>query len=644
VKPVPVLFDVESRSRCDLKTTSGRRYWDHPSTEILCLSWFDVETGGHGTWLPGDDCPEALLRASRDGSTVAHNASNFDRFALPRVTGEPVTDWIDSSELARTAGLPAALGALHTRWGGAPKDKAASSFTTGLSTCRRPPGKTGTPSAVWNTLLPDEKRERGVQKDITPNTLARVVAYCESDVEVIRSAWSKLDEWRELEPDVVRLDRVMNDRGFGFDSELAKALLEYDAKNAEAVLQDVASRLGCASQDVRANVRSVPKFCALTGSPNAQRATVEALDHPLAEARLALATIAGGKLKAGLRWVSDDDSIRNALRYYGGHTGRWSAKGFQPHNMPRPCKRLEDMTNDEIHAMSLAIVSRRYHPDPEEIAMLVRACVVPSPGCRLVVSDFSGIEARITSWAAGDEEDLERFWQGVDPYRNMAAFIFGKDIEDIAKSGQERTLGKMAVLGCGFGMGGNQYAVTVGPRFDWSAVSVTPDGVVAAWRRLHHPIVRMWKALEKAFRLAIRDGACTKVGPFSIEPAPNGEDIWAFLPSGRPVVYPQAHMHANGDLEYLGNTKGVEHLYGGKITENLVQATARELLVEGMLRAESDGLRPVLTVHDEIICDVPKGCADEAYAELCRGMCCSQEWARGLPVAAKGFIGRRYQK
>lgn len=652
---MPVLLDFESRSRANLPKIGGRNYWAHPSTEALCCVWYDTDDGSAGVWTaatPGG-------RPPRGKQYAAHNAQGFDRFGAERL-GWTTPDhvWIDTSELCLVQGWPGKLGKLGERYG-LPKDLEASRFTIGLSTCRRPSGKRN-PSAIpadeWSTYSDEDKRLLGVQAEITPAVLDRVVAYCARDVEIMTIAWPDLEPWIGLEPDVQRVDRIVNDRGVAFDRELAEALLECDARNTDEVINDVAAALGEAADDVRAAANSPAQFCEATGAPNAQAETVAGLlasglpgemGFELARARQALASIARGKLTAGLSHCSPDGRLRDSIWYYGGHTGRWTSKGMQLHNLPRPHKRYEDWTCEQIDALACAVRDRKQSASKEEVELLVRACLQASMCAMLAVQDFSGVEARALAWVSGDERALEVFASGKDPYKVMAAEIYGCSYDEVDKA--QRQIGKIGVLACGYQMGGDHLHEQYGPQLD--AAGISADDVVSKWRKLHAPSVKFWRDVEDAFLLAV-DGHASTVSCFRFEPSSDGKDVAIFLPSGRPVVYPDARVRISTtkwgtekpSICYAGGKTGTEWLYGGKITENVIQAMCRCLMADALVRADDAGLCPVLTVHDEIVTEVPEAYVVEAGAYLHEIMCTLPDWAKGFPVDASGFCGRRYRK
>lgn len=633
-----IALDIESRSRADLPTIGGRIYWEHPSTEAICVVMHDLDTGAQGVWLPGDPPP-----FPPGTQLAAHNAMGFDRFGVMRL-GWPTPeagDWIDTSEVARRGGLPGALDALGTRWLGRAKDKAGSAFTKALSRPSR------------------AKARLGQLPALTDDVMARVVAYCASDVEIMAHGWPALRQFNEdgvfasWERDVSRVDRIVNDRGVAFDSDLARALLRRDDELRGAAIAAAADACGWSFADAEACVGSPEQFVSVMHTPDATAATVAAVladttrpawQRALAEARSAIATIAAGKLRAGLARVSRDGRLRDCHRYYGAHTGRWSGKGLQTQNITRPGDRFAKWGELEI----LAAIDAARDADYETIEVLLRACLCASAGRTLAVCDFSSVEARCLAWCAGDAAALETFKSGRNPYFVAAATIFGKRYEDIAKGTDEYDIGKKSELACGYGMGARKFEANYSP----SRVGVNAEDVVRGWRELHAPIVRYWRVLEDAFRAAIR-GVATRVWPFEFVPSSCGRHVAIFLPSGRPIVYNDVGVSADGTWPdgrpksspfYVGTRGFREHLYGGKIAENVIQATCRDMMAESLVRAEEAGLAPVLHVHDEVVAEVDGHAGEEALAELKRLMTTPPEWAEGFPVGAAGHHGTRYRK
>ncbi len=642
----PVLLDFESRSRADLATCGGRRYWEHPSSEALVAVWYDTATGVVGAWTPASAWPHP-------GRTLAaHNAHGFDRHAAERY-GFAAGGWIDTSQLARKAGLPGALDALGERWAGVRKDAEASRFTRSLSSVRRPArGEEAISAAAWRELDADAKRERGALPVLDAAGFERVVRYCASDVRIMAETWPRLAQWLDVDADVERVDRVLNDRGVAFDSDLARVLLEQDARCADTAVRLAAGQLGMTPEACAAAARSPAQFCALAGTPDAQADTVATCAHPLARARQALASIASGKLAAGLARVHADGRLRDTLRYYGAHTGRWSGQGMQLQNLPRPARRFADLPADSAIPWTLDKEGKRHvdvdayadaalagaELEADAVALLVRATICASPGNALAVCDYSSVEARATAWAAGDSDAVDVYLSGRDPYKVAASAIFGTPYDQVA--GFQRQVGKVSELSAGYGGGPNAFA-KMARTYKLDLAGLDTRGIVDAWRALHRPIVSLWYACERAFRAAA-NGKRAWAGPFEFVHANADDAIACFLPSGRPIVYHEPRI-ADRDMRYRG-TRSEEHVYGGKLVENAIQAFCRDLLADALVRVERAGLNPVLTIHDEIVCDVPAGAVAEAYDELHRAMVTLPPWAAGFPVGADGWTGRRYRK
>jgi DNA polymerase len=649
------LLDFESRSRCDLKKRGGRCYWEDPSTEALCCVLYDTERNEVTVWEPGDPCP-----VNDDDELAAHNAMGFDRFGAARLGWRSLdhrTPWVDTSELARRAGLPGALDALGTRWLGIRKDTVGSKYTKSLSA----------PSRAKKTL--------GQLKPITREVLDRVIPYCMGDVEIMAHGWEELRGWLEYEPEVSRVDRIVNDRGVQFDSQLARRLLQEDAYNAELALEATAKNIGgeWTAAKVRDVASSPQQFTFWTGLENAKAETLELVLadkaneklHPevwaLCMARQAIASIARGKLEAGLARVSPDGRLRDSHRYIGAHTWRWSGRGMQLQNMPRPDKRFEKWTDDDICRLADAVLGGA-HCTQDEIDLLLRATIIGREGHGLIVCDFSGVEARGNAWCAGDEEAVQLFREGVlDAYKVMASVIFGVPYDQVTK--EMRQVGKVAELACGYGMGAAKFGVTaLKAGANLEAMGISPKGVIAAWRKKHAPIKEFWYALQNAFERAAR-GETSWVDCFEFCPNDAG-DVAMFLPSGRPIVYPKVELSYEGrraQLSYEGQHDAREkdpvtgkpvgepkpmrdRLYGGLICENAIQALCRDLMADALVRSEVAGLSPVLHIHDEIVCEVPRGSMAAAYKELEHIMLTLPKWADGFPMGAAGHFGVRYRK
>jgi DNA polymerase bacteriophage-type len=653
----PVLVDFESRSRANLKKRGGRLYWEDPSSEPLCAVLYDVEAEEWSTWEPGDE-PLRLDVA------VAHNAQHFDRHAAA-ASGWRVREWEDSASAARRAGLPGALDKLGKRWLGREKDKAGNKLTVGLSRPSR------------------AKARLGQLPELTPEIRERVLSYCRDDVEIMAESWERLVPWFDVDAETCAVDRVVNDRGIYLDKDLVRALQKQFERQQERAVRKAAKRLGWTPEVTRKVAMSPSQLCNATGLPNAQKETLADPDlsaltreqreraEALIPVRKALASVVPGKLTAALNMVSDDDRLRDMFLYYGAHTGRWSGRGLQPHNLNRisfedEAKRIGWGVDDYIGTLIDGALTGG-DLTKHQVSGLLRSVLTASPGRELVVLDYSGIEARANAWAAGDEDALDVFraldaGTGPDPYRVMAGrYLFGVDVAAVTK--EQRGLGKIAELMLGYGAGADKFAESCAKGgADLETLGVDAAEVVRTYRTEAHPaIAQLWKSCEKAFAAACQ-GRTARAGRWAYEAHPaldgnGGVDVWCVLPSGRPIVYCDARAKRvqrrakNGntfqawDLSYQGRSPWREHVYGGLLTENAVQAFCRDLLADALVRCEAAGLDPVGHVHDEAIGEVDKGLGAEGLEEMRHIMGeTAPRWAKGLPIRLDGFHSERYRK
>jgi len=323
---VPTFVDFETRSKVSLKKVGGRHYAHHPSTELVCCVLrkgddYEVIAGGRGV--------PRKPKLYTGGVLAAHNATGFDRHVWAALGWPEPDEIVDTSELARLAGYPkASIEWLGEHLVGIPKDKAGNALTKSLSRVNK---RTGEFSVA-----------------LTWPVLQRVIEYCKIDVDVMADSWTEaLHIFYQADiPGLNRVDRAIIDRGMCFDSDLAQFLIECDAALVGGVLE-------AAGVTVK-QVRSVPQLRARLAElgapvPDCKAPTIEALlDHEdpevatLAAARLGVSTIAAGKLKAGLALVSSDGRLRDTLRYYAAHTGRWGGKGMQLQNLPGGPKNKKD--------------------------------------------------------------------------------------------------------------------------------------------------------------------------------------------------------------------------------------------------------------------------------------------------------------
>jgi DNA polymerase len=379
-------------------------------------------------------------------------------------------------------------------------------------------------------------------------------------------------------------------------------------------------------------------------------------------ARRAVARTTVVKLKSALGDVGADGRLRDQFVFHVAHTGRWSGRGVQLQNLPKSragadVAALLNATGDaEQFRAALGGISFA-----DGLSALIRPCFCASPGHLLLIADFGSIEARGVAWCAGERNFLDLIEAGQDVYLAMASKIFGRPV---TSKGPERDLGKQAVLGCGYGLGVEGFAANCERNsVDLAAAGVTAEQVVEAYRGAYPRIPRLWKEVEAAAKTVVKSGQSQQAGLCMF--SRDGETLVVSLPSGRRLHYRQARLeprmtawgkqqlsivYDSPEVSQLRRKKGrdshghTESTYGGKLVENLVQATCRDLLAEAMVKCERAGLSVVLHAHDEIVAEVPIEQAEQGLRQLLTIMSTPPGWAQGFPIAVEGYASLRYAK
>lgn len=626
-------LDIETYCERNLKNTSVYPYTEHDSFEILmcAYAWDDDPV----RVLVGEEAiKRELLKALVDPTVlkVAHNAQ-FERVCFTRFFPEKrdqfdfrvyldPRQWDDTMARAGVWGHPQSLAKLAVALGAEEKDEAGTRLINLFSMPYR--GKRVAPSE-----RPDEWMD--------------FIAYCSQDVETLRDIDRRLGSWIGRERDVWLRDQLINDRGIKLDTSLAHNARNAAESNAEEMIRELAALLhvdnpnsvqqfrvgmletfGIDMPDCRADtVKSMLGSGDL--DPGARRAL---------ELRQDLALAASKKYAAALNYVSDDGRLRGSFRYFGAHTGRWSGRGLQPQNLPRAQLKTEDDTDAAILDLSLGLGA-----DPYTLKALVRSLFVGP----FTVVDYSAIEARVVAWLAGEQWALDAFAKGRDIYVETAERmgLYGHGVRAADVSPEEykegRSKGKVAVLALGYnGAVGSLRAM--GAEDDDNALAE----LVAQWRSANPNIVRFWKELEVAFRHGGRAGQHIRVEK-------DGDSRYVWLPSGRPIAYHGYKIRSvkrpgwdepRQLITFLDPTRRFPYIdtYGGRLTENVTQAVARDLLGYALITLVDNGSHVVGHVHDEVICE--KGWIETTE----RLMCATPLWAKGLPVTGEGMQCRRYRK
>jgi phage/plasmid primase-like uncharacterized protein len=483
-------------------------------------------------------------------------------------------------------------------------------------------------------------------------------------VIVERELMRRLPPLPSIEKQVFRQDHIVNQRGFPVDRALAVAIAAM-VKNYQPVINAKIAELTNGSVSTPGQGKRILNYLASKGCSldNLQKPTVKkALKREitgaakeLLELRAAGNQSAAKKATALLRSLDDDDRLRDTLVYHGAGPGRWTAKGFQPQNLKRAPEDIDaDAAIAAVMSGNIANVEA-LGPPLSVIAGLSRAMLCASPGHVFIGGDFSSIEGCVTAWYAGEQWKLANYHEFFatgdperEPYCMTATRMLKRKVTPADKAG--RALGKVADLALGFGGGVKAWrngAANAGMDDTRPDQEVQKD--VYSWRNEHPKTVQFWEELERALRKAIkRPNQRIACGRVSAEFSDGTLRI--FLPSGRAISYPSAKLVPGKfpdtlNIAFMDNKGGSwkeVSAWRGVFVENVVQATARDLLAEAMMRLEENSFPVVLTVHDEVVCEIPEG--SDRLNQFFDLMTTPPAWAVGLPISAKHWTGKRFLK
>lgn len=359
--------------------------------------------------------------------------------------------------------------------------------------------------------------------------------------------------------------------------------------------------------------------------------------------------------------VCADGRCRGLLQFYGANrTGRWAGRLVQVQNLPRTYTNPLPLARDLIKRKETTKLRMLYGSVPDTLSQMIRTSLVAAPGHTFIDADFSSIEARVLAWLTGEEWKLEVFRTHGKIYEASASMMFGVPIELIKKGNPEyelRQRGKVAELGLGYGMGASKFRDTAERQYGVIFTEEEAQDIVNRWRDANKRIRDFWYKLDAAAVTVIKTGASVGVNNLvlarEVDPA-NGLDFMTIrLPNGRKLYYAHPHLGVNkwgGDsIAFKGmdqttkKWKSVE-TYGAKLTENVVQAIARDCLADAVERVNAMGYKVVFHVHDEIVIEFPGKAMQNDLDRVAAIMSQPMQWAPDLPLGADGWIGDFYKK
>lgn len=655
--------DMKKHLSIDLETYSDipidfgvAKYVDTDAFRILLFGYaYDDGPVQVVDLAKGEEMPADLLRAlfSPDVLKTAYNA-NFEMTCLAKHFKREIDfdQWQCSSVLALSLGLPGSLAkvAKALRF---PEDKQKIATGKRLINIFCKPKKEN-PDKKLSPLWKEAPYNR---PDDFPEHWELFKEYCRQDVEVERSIYERLCKYNPnaTEQKLWSLDQHITRCGVMIDTTLAANAIKFDAEIKRKATKELKRLTGVSNPGSNSQLKTWLEYKLGVKLPSIDKEAVKALlatnlDVDIKRVLLYKQLISKTSVKkyqAMLASVCSDDRLHGMLQFHGSRTGRWAGRLVQVHNLPQNHLVTLDTVRELLRGGDFDAIEMLYDKPSDVLSQLIRTAFIARPGCRFIVADFSAIEARVIAWLAGEKWRQEVFAQGGDIYCASASAMFHVPVVKHGVNGDLRQKGKVAELALGY-QGGpgalkNMGALKMGLK------EAELQGIVDKWRTASPKIVKLWGDVEALAKLAINTKG-TYAYKLGISFSYVDQMLLIRLPSGRHIAYVRPQMGANRwgkpsiTYEGTGQQGGWCQLetYGGKLTENIVQAIARDCLAEAMLRLDEAGYTIVFHVHDEVILEVPNDTG--SLEEAIKIMTINTKWNQGLKLDADGYETVYYRK
>ena len=641
-----ISIDIETFSSVPLAKAGVYKYAESEDFEIL-LFGYSVDEGEVQVvnLASGEEIPDEILAALTD-ETVTKWAFNtmFERVCLSRHLGIRLhpNSWRCSMIWAATLGLPLSLKDVGTvlRLDRQKMEEGKDLIRYFCVPCKASKSNGG--------------RTRNLPAD-APEKWKLFTEYNKRDVETEMAIQARLKKFPvpESEWENYVIDQEINDRGILVDTtfvtqaiccderskavclERAQNLTDLENPNSPLQLMDWLHGKGLSVESLaKSEVTKMLKTA--TGNVREVLELRQQLSKTSVKKYMAMEAVTGA-----------DHRARGLFQFYGANrTGRFAGRLIQLQNLPQnhltQLKEVRTLVKDG----DFDLLDMLYDSTSDVLSQLIRTSFVPRPGCRFVVADYSAIEARVLAWLAGEQWVLDVFEKNGDIYCETASRMFHCTVEKHGENAELRQKGKQAVLSCGYG--GSVGALIAMGAVESGMKEEELQPLVDLWRASNPHIVQFWWDVDRAVKTCVKRRV--EVETHGIRCAYKSGLLFIRLPSGRELAYAKPRIGANrfgGEsvtYEGLGMTKKWERIetFGGKLVENITQATARDLLVCAMKGLRDKGFHIVMHVHDEIVLEVPYGVS--SVEEICSIMAENSPWAKGLPLKADGYECEFYRK
>ena len=647
-------IDIETYSSNDLPSCGVYKYVEAEDFTILLFA-YSVD-GGPVTccdFAQGEELPEEILAALRDPKVVktAFNAA-FERICISKYYGWPLMDpaqWRCTMVRAARMGLPLSLGQCG-------------------EVLKLADGKMKEGAALIRYFsCPTRKKDGTIVRHLpsdAPDRWEVFVKYNIRDVEVEQAI---LKIVRRLEPadfdeELYTVDQLINDRGVMIDRQLVDNAARFDEEYKQHLLAEAQELSGMDNPNSPSQIKEYLQKVTGQVFQSLNKKSLDDIEDslkywPIARKVLALRREMGKtsnkKYCAMQQCVCSDGRIHGLLQFCGAaRTGRWAGRLVQVQNLPQNHLQDLDYARNLVKAGDLEDFELNYGNPTQVLSELIRTAFIAKPGCTFHVCYFSAIEARVIAWLAGETWVLDVFRKGGDIYCATASQMFGVPVEKHGANAELRQKGKIAVLALGYGGGVSALEAMGGSRMGLSQQE--EKDIMLRWREANPKIVKLWKVIELAAIRALQTGETITINR-GIEVGRHWGCLTIKLPSGRTICYPRASIGVErndgwrGDhpiIEYEGLnqiTKKWEKIrtYGGKLTENVVQSIARDILGIVILRAYRESLNIVFHIHDEIIVEAE---ADQTLKDVETLFSEPISWCTDLPLKGAGYSTPYYLK
>ena len=642
-------IDIETYSSNDLTSCGVYKYVEADDFTILLFS-YSVDGGAVQCvdFAQGETLPAEILAALRDPAVIktAFNAA-FERICISRYYGWPLMDptqWRCTMVRAARMGLPLSLEQCG-------------------EVLRLENGKMKEGKALIRYFSTPTKGKRHLPAD-APDRWEIFKQYNIRDVEVEQQVLAKV---RRLEPaefdeQLYVVDQLINDRGVLLDRQLAENAARYDNEYKAQLLAEAKELTGMENPNSPAQIKDYLHKAAGISVSTLNKKNLDEVEalvkyhrkaRRVLELRREMGKTSNKKYAAMLNCVCADGRIHGLLQFCGAaRTGRWAGRLVQVQNLPQNHLSDLDYARQLVKAGDLEDFELNYENPTHVLSELIRTAFIAKPGCVFHVCDFSAIEARVVAWLAGEQWVLDVFRGGGDIYCATASQMFGVPVQKHGPNAELRQKGKIAVLALGYGGGVAALEAMGGSRM--GLTEYEEKEIIRKWRDANPKIVRFWTIIEQAAVKAIKTGESVTIHR-GIVVAYRWGMLLITLPSGRTICYPRAEIGIErndgwrGDheiIEYEGmnqETKNWERIrtYGGKLTENVVQAIARDILGYIILRAHDSGLNIVFHIHDEIVVEAEPG---QTLQDVESIFSKPINWCRDLPLKGAGYTTPYYLK